>query len=393
MVRYMHDAWHENANIMPVSVSSFPTVPGFFAKPGQNLVIGLTDLFGPHTVNQMTLGYTRIGITTYIFPSADRPASLSIPTLFGDNIYNAPPTISLSGFGSIGAAGGNTNMYNDYNYRDDLTRQIGHHTLKFGTNIFRFQSFQTYPNSNQQGTLTFNGSATGNALADMLLGDVYEYTEKSIVPHMYLFSTTYEMYAQDDWKVRPNLTINLGLRYSMLFGTPEGREKYNNASDFVPSLYSAAAAPTVTSNGRLVAGTGNALNGIITPTNQKGLGLPLSMDTTDYDNWGPRAGFAWSVGGSRKTVVRGGYGIFYFWDNSNAESLSGNPPFAQSAAIFNTNISNPAQGTTALFPPNLSVNDPYREYPMVKQWSFTLERELPSRHCSLDRLHRKQRRA
>src|SRR5208337_4213756 len=138
-VRYIHDSWYENANILPQSGSSFPTMPGFFGKPGQNLVIGLTNLFGPHTVNQMTLGYTRIGITTYPFASAARPASLKVPSFFNDNIHNVAPTISLSGYGGISASGGNTNMYNDYEYRDDISRQIGHHTLKFGTQIYRFQ--------------------------------------------------------------------------------------------------------------------------------------------------------------------------------------------------------------------------------------------------------------
>lgn len=80
---------------------------------------------------------------------------------------------------------------------------------------------------------------------------------------------------------------------------------------------------------------------------------------------------------SQKTVLRGDYGIFYSWDNDSQESLSQNPPFSQSASIFTTSLSNPSQGVIAATPPNLTSENVNFLYPMVQQWSLTLERELP----------------
>lgn len=378
MARYTHDLWSENESILTGTYTDFPTTPGYIAKPGQNVVAALTYSINPRTINQFTFGYARNHITTIPGPEAQR-AGLTIPTLFGDNNLNVIPGISISGYSGVGATGFSNNSNNVYTWRDDFSRQIGQHTLKAGIDFLRLQKFVFNPYTNQQGTFTFNGSITGNALADFLLGDAYEYTEQATVPSEYLFGSDYEFYVQDDWKLRPNLTLNLGLREIIYVSVPDGYEKYNNISDFVPSLYNPANAPTVLSNGRLVAGTGNPLNGIITPGNRGGItGLDQALETPRYGNLGPRVGFAYSPGSRQKTVVRGGYGIFYHWDNDNQQGLSSNPPFSKSAAIFGTSLDNPSGGTGATFPPTLTSEDVYYLYPQVQQWSLTLSREIPS---------------
>lgn len=380
MVRYAQDGWREDENILAPSNAAFPTEPGFIAKPGKNGVISLTDVFNPRTVNQLTLGWSRNAIQELPGPQVQR-TGLTIPSLFGANAANVIPNITISGYSSIGVSGVTNNANPVTTYRDDFTHEIGNHTLKAGFDFMRILKFSFFPINGQAGAFTFNGSgtnSTGNALADFLLGNAFEYTEQSAIPPTYEFADTYEFYLQDDWKVRHNLTINLGLRNGIYAGAPDGREKYNNIANFVPSLYNPADAPTVLPNGQLEAGTGNSLNGIITPTDQKGLNLPAALKTTRYDNLGPRAGFAWSLGQSQKTVVRGGYGIFYHWDNDNDESMSQNPPFSTSASLFNTSLSDFSSGTGASFPPGLTVENIYSHYPMVQQWSFTVERELPS---------------
>ncbi len=141
-------------------------------------------------------------------------------------------------------------------------------------------------------------------------------------------------YLQDDWKVKPNLTLNLGLRYYILAGAPQAGEKFNRISTFIAQVYDPSRAPTIiASTGALVPGTGDPLNGIITPFIQKGLDLPTSLLRTHYDTFGPRTGFAWSPRGNQKTVLRGGYGVFYFWDNNNHEGLDANPPFSDRSAF------------------------------------------------------------
>jgi hypothetical protein len=325
-----------------------------------------------------TDGFSRNQIITYPTGAAASRNGINIPEVLPGNLFNAPPDITISGFSNIGVGAPNPNVNNVYEWKDDLSHVVGSHTLQAGFDFMRLQKFDRGA-VNTQGAFTFNGSYTGNAAADFLLGDAYSYTESSLNPNGYFFSNSYEMYFQDDWKVNSKLTLNLGLRWTMFKDAPIGYEKYNNIAGFSPALYSAAAAPLLMSTGQIVNGTGNALNGIYTPANLQGQNLPRSLAKPHYDMPGPRVGFAWTPSKDGKTVVRGGYGIFYHWDNTNAENYRNNIPFTTSVSIYNTSLSNPAGGTNRVFPPNLQAFDANNLYPSVQQWSFGIQRELPLR--------------
>jgi hypothetical protein len=374
--RFAHDAWSQQQAILKPSNQSFATIGGSFSKPGQSAVLQWTHIFSPTLLNQATIGYSRNQITEIPNSNAQRPAALTIPSLYSANVNNIIPSITLSGYSSIGAQGLTNNTNNVYTWRDDLTKQLHTHSLKAGINILRIQKFDRNPYAGQAGAFSFTGAATGNAVADFLTGHAYSYTEQSAVPNDYLFSNMYEAYLQDDWKATPNLTLNFGVRDTIFRGAPNGYEKYDRISDFVPSLYDATKAPAVTATGTLVAGTGDPLNGIITPGNQKGLDLPRSLTET-RNNIGPRVGVAWAPFGSVTTSIRGGYGIFYHWDNDNHENLSSNPPFSQSATIYNTTLTGFASGTKTLFPPTVAAFDPRKMYPTINQYSLTVEKQLP----------------
>jgi hypothetical protein len=348
-IRYAYDYWGENQGIMEPSSFAFPTGPGFFAKPGYNIIGRLTWTATPTTVNAFTFGYSfNQQIQNPVGDAASRNG-LNIPKIFPANFYNAIPNISLSGFGGIGIGSPNRTTNPVYEWKDDLSHIAGSHSLKFGFDFLRIQKFLRTL-TNEEGTFTFNGQYTGNAVADFLLGDAFTYAESSAAPNSYLFSNTYEMYAQDDWKISPHLTVNLGLRWGIFCSAPDGYEKYGNISNFSPTLYNPAKAPVMLADGEIQPGTGNLLNGIYTPANMQGLSAPRSMRDTHYDMPGPRIGFAWSLGNSARTVIRGGYGIFYSWDNTNQESLRANPPFTNSASVSNALLSNPAGGLSRLFP-------------------------------------------
>lgn len=374
-VRYAHDNWYENQAIYAPSNTSFPTQPGFLGKPGYNAIARLSWTVNPTTTDVFTYGFSRNQIITYPTGAAASRAGINIPDVLPGNLFNAPPDITISGYSNIGIGGPNNNFNNLFEWKDDFTHVAGNHTLQAGVDILRMQKFD-YGAVNTQGAFTFNGNVTGNAAADFLLGDAFSYTESSLNPNGYFFANSYELYFQDDWKVTPHLTLNLGLRWTMFKGAPIGYEKYNNISGFAPQLYQAAQAPVVLANGALAPGTGNPLNGIFTPNNLQGQDLPRGLVKNHYDLPGPRFGFAWSP--TSKFVIRGGYGIFYHWDNSNVENLRNNPPFTSSVSIFNTSLSNPAGGTARSFPANLQAFDANYLYPSVQQWSFGVQRQLPS---------------
>jgi Carboxypeptidase regulatory-like domain len=376
-LRYAHDDWYEDENIYAPSNANFPTQPGFLGKPGYNAILRLTWTISPSTTNVFTDGFSRNQIITYPTGAAASRAGINIPELLPGNLFNAPPDIIISGYSNIGIGSPNPNFNNVFEWKDDLSHVAGNHTLQAGIDFIRLQKFDR-GNVNTQGAFTFNGNYSGNAAADFLLGDAFSYTESSLNPNGYFFSNSWESYFQDDWKISPQLTLNLGLRWTMFSAAPIGYEKYNNISGFSTVLYNPALALTLLSNGQIVPGTGNSLNGIFTPTNLQGLNLPRSLLKHRYDMPGPRFGFAWSPGPSSKTVVRGGYGIFYHWDNSNAENYRNNPPFTTSVSIYNTSLSNPAGGTQRVFPPNLQAFDAQNYYPSVQQWSFGVQQELPA---------------
>jgi len=375
-VRYAHDNWYEDEAIFKPSNTSFPTQPGFLGKPGYNAILRLTWTANPTTVNVFTAGFSRNAITTYPTGAATTREGLNIPEVLPGNLFHAPPDISISGYSNIGVGAPLSNVNNIFEWKDDLTHVVGNHTLKTGMDILRLQKFD-FGGVNTQGAFSFNGNFTGNAAADFLLGDAFNYTESSLNPNGYFFSNAYEMYFQDDWKVSPRLTLNLGLRWSMFQGAPIGYDKYNNMSGFSTILYHPSQAPVLLADGEIKPGTGNPLNGIFTPTNLQGLHLPRDLLEYHYVMPGPRFGFAWSPSENSKTVIRGGYGIFYHWDNNNQESYRNNPPFTSSVSIYNTSLSNPAGGTNRIFPPSLQAFDARYLYPQVQQWSFSVERELP----------------
>jgi len=261
-VRYAHDNWYENEQIFAPSNASFPTQPGYLGKPGYNAILRLSWTINPTTTNVFTDGFSRNQINTYPTGAAATRAGINIPEVLPGNLFNAPPDITINGYSNIGVGAPNPNVNNVFEWKDDLSHVAGNHTLQVGFDILRLQKFDRGA-VNTQGAFTFNGNFTGNAAADFLLGDAFSYTESSLNPNGYFFSNSYEMYFQDDWKVNPHVTLNLGLRWTMFDGTPIGYEKYNNISGFSPGLYNPANAPALLSNGQIVNGTGNLLNGIL----------------------------------------------------------------------------------------------------------------------------------
>jgi hypothetical protein len=347
--RYVQDTYAQDQNIARPSSTMLPTFPDNFAKPGKNLVSKLTTVLSPTQVNLFTFGYSWNQMTNLPL-GGQRPDGLTIPQAYHSNFFNLIPDISLGGgYASLGLGTLNLNENPVFTFKDDYSFQLGRHSLKAGIESIRLRKIDRQ-HTNEQGAFTFDGSATGNAIADLLTGHAYSYTENNTDPGVSVTSWDNELYLQDDFKVSPIFTPNAGIRWFLIRGG-NGRAADNNLiSTFVPGLYNPTAAPVLTATGAIVPKTGDLTNGIITPTSLKGLNLPASLKRPVNDALGPRLGFAWTPRGG-KTVIRSGYGVNYFWGTNSNDGREINPPFVQSVTVQNTLLSNPLGVPGALFPP------------------------------------------
>ena len=318
-----------------------------------------THIFAPTLINEVRLGFNRLRQ-----PRTNEDNSYPytpLPGAFSGNIPNnqGVPSTTVSGYATLG---GPTNQPQD---RADNTFQIieslsyikGKHTMKFGVDLrdFLANNLQTVTG---RGALSFTASTsaptTGYALADLLLGYPTSSSRNPVSPKYYQRMKAINVYAQDDYKLASNFTLNIGLRWEL--NTPLV-EKNNMLSNF------------------------NPITGTIVVAGQGG--LDSHVYDFDYDNFGPRVGFAWQPFGNAKTVVRAGFGMFYqapvIFNSMNG--LSTGVPF-RAAQTFNSSIASPVTldnpfpaanvGGTTTFS-GLAKNYGTAE---INQWNFNLQREL-----------------
>ena len=373
-VRHAQDTWFQDQDIKKPGPSSLPTFPNRFGKPGSNLTTKLTSILGPAAVNLFTFGYSYNEITNDPRGGA-RPSELRIPEAFPANRGSQIPSITLAqGFAGLGVGDQLQNDNPIFTWKDDFSVTRGRHSFKFGVELIHHRKGQINY-ANEQGTFNFNSDVTGHSVADLLIGRAFTYTENDRDPGIEVSAWNNEFYFQDDFRATSRLTLNLGLRWYLIRGGNGGAAVADNISAFVPSLYDPAAAPRLLANGQIVTGTGDPLNGIITPKNLKGLDVGRDLKREPNDTVGPRFGFAWTPGGG-KTVLRGGYGMNFFWGTNNNVPRKENPPFTTSVNIQSPRLSDPLGGAGRFFPPNLSSLDVYPKGPTVQSWSFTVQREL-----------------
>lgn len=356
----------------------------------QAAAIVWTYTINPHLINEARIGYTRFG---FFRLQQDRNADvikrLGIGGLTdaGDParpFNNGAPQITLSGFNTIG---GPTNLPqgrhdNTYHYVENMTYIHGAHTMKFGLDIRRFL-FNSFFTSFGRGSFSFTGqstahpqfiSQTGSDVADLLLGFPRQADRNLGEPFHNAMTFSSGYYFQDDWKISPKLTLNLGLRYELNLPPVE---KVNKMASFDP-----------TTGTIKVAGGFEALP--INDTSVPGFFLKVRpradvgrrLWKTDKNNFGPRIGLAWRPFGN-KTVIRAGFGTFYNYQivGNGITPLSRNSPFRQrQAAGPITAGARPSIELTNAFTGNPSVVapgiDPNFVTAYLNQWSLGIQHEI-----------------
>jgi len=393
--RWTHDTWYIwNA----WQGSSLGIVPGARPRPGYTTMFSLNHTFSPTMLNyfSFSLTHNRIQASPDLRLLKRDVLGLTYPEIWPINMSGTGPNLSLSGFTSYTSNDRIHNANTTFQVRDDFTKVVGPHTLKFGVQITRSRKNENRQPADQ-GAVTFNTSAkntTRNAVADVLLGNFQNYSEAYSDSDWWSRFSQYEVYAQDSWRVSRKLTLELGLRYNIIGPVYSALGNY---STFLPSSFKPAQAPGVNpSDGSLLPG-GDPYNGIAIfgagfPAAAKGripaaddpsaqrlfIGLPRAGFPIKYNAFGPRIGFAVDPSGRGVTAIRGGFGIFYDQYRTGFPSaLSGNPPFSSTANIFDGNIDNPGGGTARNFPSNLTAVP--TDMPTLNVMSFNLgvQQQLP----------------
>jgi hypothetical protein len=386
-VRYLRDSIPTTEPQGLFTTSPIPGVPTTSTNsPGHNWAGNATWTISPTLVNQIGFNYTFGAIVsdpTGLLNSSASPdinPNLPFPVTLGrvpSLTFNAGNSgTSLTGFGPY-------RDYNrNYNGYDNLTKILGPHSIRTG---FTYNYYQKTENAagNNVGSFDFTSpsipagaTAFQQAFANFLIGHVATFSQASLDITPDIRQRQWEIYLQDDWKVRPNLTLNLGLRYSM-FRQPFDARGF--LTTFDSQTFNQGAAAALTPTGTLAPGTPRPyLNGISIGGRNSPFGSKVA--TQDMLNFAPRFGFAWDPFSSGKTSIRGGYGIFYDASlvGTLEQNIFANPPFVNSVSIPNTTLDNPAGGTAAVNanPVALRGTPSISPTPYTQQWSFGVQRQI-----------------
>ncbi|HWS85462.1 MAG TPA: carboxypeptidase regulatory-like domain-containing protein [Pyrinomonadaceae bacterium] len=388
----------------------FCTLPGFCNTdtevPGQVLAFSWNGVFSSTFVNEATFNYSANRITSLLAGNAQRanfPGTEQIAEAFSGNPTGIVPTITGNGFNTIGAAQDYFVKYDNKVVRDVATWTRGNHVVKFGGEAswekkvengrnaaqgsFAFSAIQS---QGLTGAVVING--TGSSFGSFLLGRANSYSEAERDIFVNVLFGRREAFFQDTWKVRPNVTLDLGVRYQ--FFTPPIDEN-NQLSSFDTSRYKRSdIVCTTAACTAFSAASPNPLTGIYIAGKDSPFGRAINK--ADKNNFSPRVGLAYSpqfesglgrllFGAPNKSVVRLGYGFYYDQPLVGIFELPGlvNVPFVISASYTSTTadvitFSNPTAGTTASTIPvrSLQAIAPDFTTPETSQWSLGIQREI-----------------
>ena len=327
---------HDSQLTQPLAFPQFKNIDG---GRGQFSTLSENHIFSPTLLNTFRFSYSRTRVEQESPSGIIGPQFSFVP---GQEVGN----IVIGGVTTLGASAGAPTLtkQNIFTWSDDLFYTRGRHSLKFGTLINHYQQY------------ILSGSLPGGRIqfpnvTAFLLGQPSTYlaeTPGSIIDRTYHFNTL-GFYAQDDLRVTPSFTLNLGLRY-------EFNTQYHETKGHGANIHDLQHDATAT------------------------VGLPFLNPS--LKNFGPRFGFAWDPTGDAKTSIRGGFVELFDvadWGNGLQTSASAQPPFSSQGSVINPS------GTLVIplvFPPSAGPGitremDYHMKQPHMLQYNLTMERQLP----------------
>jgi hypothetical protein len=338
----------------------------------RGLALGSTHTFSPTVINDVRYGFNRI---YYISNSPSYgqktpPAGLRIPGVPDNPAVNGLTLLSPVGYRRLGEPGftPTTVISQSFQVNDTLSLIHGKHMIKMGPQI-RWDQFNMQQIAQPRGSMSFSGQYTavdpgnqmdsGNGIADMLLG----LPVKSVISTVTFFHNrqhTYGAFLEDSYKVLPNLTMNLGVRYDYATPVYDARHQQSNF-DYTKGVLVPAGTP----------------------------GYPKNLANTDKDDFAPRIGLSYSPMKSRPFVIRTGYGRFFTFQEirtGDPLQLAYNLPFFFEPTFQYDGLNLPAVNLATGFPPLNPADAPFagvtsqdfnQHTAVYDMWNLNLEYQLP----------------
>jgi hypothetical protein len=345
---------------------------------GQNFDIAWTHTFRTGFFNNLraTFSRNRNDLLPFFAYGRDWSGELGIQGTSREPVNFGPPNMSFTNFGGLSDAAATFRRDQTAGVSESILLVRGRHNLSFGGDYRRSQN-NGLSQQNARGAYSFSGVATslydesgfpaagtGFDFADFLLGLPQSSTIRFGNADTYFRGALWSLFAQDDWRVRNTLSLNVGLRYDVVEPL---REKYGRMAnlDIAPGFTDVA----VVTPGGTGPYTGVFPDGLVNP---------------DRNNVAPRIGLAWRPTSQRQLQVRAGYGWYY---NSSVTSqaatrLAQQPPFAQTGSLV-TSPQRPLsiENAFALAPTGQVTNsyavDRYYRTGYAQTWNFSVQQELP----------------
>ena len=309
----------------PFSGTGFSSVPGFgteVPRRGQNLVVSETRVFSPTFVNEVRVAWNRVSASaTPQNQGVSLNQQVGLPEFWSDPRDSGLSFITVTGLSPLGDEYNNPQQSttNTFQVANTATWTRGRHLARFGVDL-RAVRQEAFRDVQARGFLQFSDRyLTGNALADLLLGFPMITGGARFDNPQRLRTESLGLFAQDTWRVRPDLTITAGLRYELISPPVDADDR---ATLYDPS------------------------RGSLVPVGQDG--MPRSGYDADRNNLAPRVGVAWTLPTTAETVLRAGYGVFY-----NQSALAPSEGLYFSAPYYNFNFYFPLPGMP------LTLSDPF----------------------------------